>query len=312
MKTHPKIVVVGSANTDLVLQLPRLPKLGESVIGPHFLQALGGKGANQAVAAARLGAEVTFVCKLGRDEYGRDCHQAYQAEGMRLEHVFWDEDTPSGVAFIFVSENGENLIGVAPGANMRLTTDEVQQAEAEIAAADCLLIQLEVPITADLKAVQIARRHGVPVILNPAPPDHIPVELLEQIDYLTPNETELDFLSRSFANQAGSPESAFIWLSRQVPHLVVTLGAQGCRVVAKEEDVLIPAFAVKAVDTTAAGDAFNGALAVALARGLALKAAVRFASAVGALSVTRLGAMNSLPTAADVESFLEKRSQKTS
>ena len=312
MKTHPKIVVVGSANTDLVLQLPRLPKVGESVIGPRFLQALGGKGANQAVAAARLGAEVTFVCKLGRDEYGRGCHQAYQAEGMHLEHIFWDEDTPSGVAFIFVSENGENLIGVAPGANMRLTTDEVQQAEAAIAAADCLLIQLEVPIAADLKAVQIARRHGVPVILNPAPPDHIPVELLEQIDYLTPNETELDFLSRSFANQAGSLESAFIWLSRQVPHLVVTLGAQGCRVVAKEEDVLIPAFAVKAVDTTAAGDAFNGALAVALARGLALKAAVRFASAVGALSVTRLGAMNSLPTAADVESFLEKRSQKTS
>ncbi len=312
MKTHPKIVVVGSANTDLVLQLPRLPKVGESVIGPRFLQALGGKGANQAVAAARLGAEVTFVCKLGRDEYGRGCHQAYQAEGMHLEHIFWDEDTPSGVAFIFVSENGENLIGVAPGANMRLTTDEVQQAEAAIAAADCLLIQLEVPIAADLKAVQIARRHGVPVILNPAPPDHIPVELLEQIDYLTPNETELDFLSRSIANQAGSLKSAFIWLSQQVPHLVVTLGAQGCRVVAKEEDVLIPAFAVKAVDTTAAGDAFNGALAVALARGLALKAAVRFASAVGALSVTRLGAMNSLPTAADVESFLEKRSQKTS
>ena len=111
MHTHPKIVVVGSANTDLVLQLPRLPKVGESVIGPRFLHALGGKGANQAVAAARLGAEVTFVCKLGRDEYGRGCYQAYQAEGMHLEHVFWDEDTASGVAFIFVSENGENLIG---------------------------------------------------------------------------------------------------------------------------------------------------------------------------------------------------------
>ena len=312
MQTPPKIVVVGSANTDLVLQLPRLPKVGESVIGPRFLQALGGKGANQAVAAARLGAEVTFVCKLGRDDYGRGCYQAYQAEGMHLEHVFWDEDTPSGVAFIFVSENGDNLIGVAPGANMRLTADEVQQASAAIASADCLLIQLEVPQLADLKAVQIARRHGVPVILNPAPPDHIQVDLLEGVDYLTPNETELDFLCRSFAARAGSPESAFTWLSRQVPHLVVTLGAGGCRVVTNEEDELIPAFRVKAVDTTAAGDAFNGALAVALARGLDLKAAVRFASAVGALSVTRLGAMNSLPGANEVQDFLEENSQPTS
>ncbi len=304
MQTHPKIVVVGSANTDLVLQLPRLPKVGESVIGPRFLQALGGKGANQAVAAARLGAEVTFVCKLGRDEYGRGCYQAYQAEGMHLEHVFWDEDTASGVAFIFVSENGENLIGVAPGANMRLTAGEVAQASAAIAAADCLLIQLEIPLAADLKAVQIARQHGVLVILNPAPPDHIPLELLAQVDYLTPNETELDFFSRSFAAQAGSAAAAFTWLSQQVPHLLVTLGAQGCRLVTHAEDQLIPSFAVKAVDTTAAGDAFNGALAVALARGLELKDAVRFANAVGALSVTRLGAMNSLPTAAKVEDFL--------
>ena len=308
MKTHPKIVVVGSANTDLVLQLPRLPKVGESVIGPRFLQALGGKGANQAVAAARLGAEVTFVCKLGVDDYGRGCYQAYQAEGMHLEHVFWDEDAPSGVAFIFVSENGENLIGVAPGANMRLTADEVEQAGAAIAAADCLLIQLEVPQAADLRAVQIARRHGVPVILNPAPPDHIPVDLLNQVDYLTPNETELDFLCRSFASQAGSLEAAFPWLCRQVQNLVVTLGASGCRVVTKDWDEPVPAFRVKAVDTTAAGDAFNGALAVALARGLDLKAAVRFASAVGALSVTRLGAMNSLPGAEEVQNFLSVHS----
>jgi ribokinase len=304
MKTLPKIVVVGSANTDLVLQLPRLPRAGESVIGSRFLQALGGKGANQAVAAARLGAEVTFVCKLGRDEYGQGCYRAYQAEGLSLEHVFWDEETASGVAFIFVSENGENLIGVAPGANMRLTADEVEQAAAAIAAADCLLIQQEVSLLADLKAVQIARQHGVQVILNPAPPDHLPVELLELVNYLTPNETELDFLVRNFADQAGSLAAAFTWLRRMVPHLVVTLGAQGCRLVTNERDELVPAFAVKAVDTTAAGDAFNGALAVALARGLGLKAAALFASAAGALSVTRLGAMNSLPTAAEVDSFL--------
>lgn len=308
MKNSPKIVVVGSANTDLVLQLPRLPKVGESVIGPRFFQALGGKGANQAVAAARLGAEVTFVCKLGRDDYGRACFEAFQKEGMNLKYVFWDEETPSGVAFIFVSEQGDNLIGVAPGANMRLTPAEVQQAEAAIAAADCLLIQLEVPLEADRQAMRIARQHGVPVILNPAPPSAIPLELLRQVDILTPNETELEFFTHSFAAQAGSPEGALAWLSRQIPHLVVTLGAQGCRVLSSDQDDHIPPFMVKAVDSTAAGDAFNGALAVALARGEPLPAAVRYASAVGALSVTRLGAMNSLPTAAEVETFLSERS----
>jgi ribokinase len=297
MPSHPKIVVVGSANTDWVLRVAHLPRPGETVTSSSSFQVLGGKGANQAVAAARLGAEVTFVCKLGRDEYGQGCYNAYQAEGMNLNYLGWDAAARSGVALIFVSDSGENMIGLAPGANMGLTEEDVARAADAIAAADCLLLQFEVPQAADLKAIQIARQHHVPVILNPAPPVPFPVEFLEQVDVLTPNETELDFILKHF-NQP------LAWLAARVPNLVVTLGAQGCRWVTAGRDETYPPFAVQAIDTTAAGDAFNGGLAVALARGLALPAAIRFASAVGALSVTRLGAMSSLPNAAEVEEFL--------
>ncbi len=311
MSERPKIMVVGSSNTDLVVQLPRLPRPGETITSSRFIRALGGKGANQAVAAARLGAEVTFLCKLGRDEYGQGCYRAYQGEGIHLEHVVWDEEAPSGVSIIFVDERGENMIGFTPGANMHLAAEEVDRAEEAIASADCLLTQLEIPVAADFKAAEIARRHGVPVILNPAPSSAFPIELLDQVDVLTPNENELEYMLANFAKgagkvgAAGSPDSALAEVTRRVRHLVVTLGAQGCRVISGGKDSLYPAFKVNAVDTTGAGDAFNGGLAVALARGQALEEAVRFASAVAALSVTRLGAMNSLPSAAEVDEFLK-------
>lgn len=297
MPSHPKIVVVGSANTDWVLRVAHLPRPGETVTSSSSFQMLGGKGANQAVAAARLGADVTFVCKLGRDEYGQGCYNAYQAEGINLDYLSWDAEARSGVALIFVSDAGENMIGLAPGANMRLTAEDVERAAEAIAGADCLLLQFEVPQAVDLKAIQIARQHGAPVILNPAPPIPFPAEFLDQVDVLTPNETELEFILNHF----GQP---LAWLAARTPNLIVTLGAQGCRWVTTERDETYPSFAVQAIDTTAAGDAFNGGLAVALARGLELPAAIRFASAVGALSVTRLGAMSSLPTAAEVEEFL--------
>jgi ribokinase len=306
MNVRPKIVVVGSSNTDLVVRLPRLPKPGETVTSSQFFKALGGKGANQAVAAARLGAEVTFVCKLGRDEYGQGCYQAYQAEGIHLEHVAWDPETPSGVCLIFVDQQGENQIGFAPGANMHMTAADVTQAETAIAAADCLLIELEIPEEADLQAARTARQHGVPVILNPAPTTPFSAELLEWVNVLTPNETELAFVLNLFAGAAGSARQGLAWLTGHVPYLVITLGAQGCRLLFEQQDVSLPAFPVKSVDSTGAGDAFNGGLAVALARGLQLGEAARFASAVAALSVTRLGAMASLPTAAEVETFLSE------
>lgn len=307
MGNQPKIVVVGSANTDLTLQLPRLPVIGESVIGGKFLRALGGKGANQAVAAARLGAEVTFVCRLGRDDFGQACYQTYQKEGLNVDFVSWDDQQPTGVAFIFVNEKGENMIGVVAGANMALTPADVDRAAGAIAGADLLMLQMEVPTATSLRAAEIARQHGLKVTFNPAPPAALPVELLERVDVLTPNETELEFIVNALAAQTGSPASALEWLSHKVPHLVITLGAQGCRVISGGQDVRYPAFPVQAVDSTAAGDAFNGGLAVALARGDSLPAAIRFASAVGALAVTRLGAMNSLPNAAEVEEFLRSR-----
>lgn len=302
MSSRPKIVVVGSANTDWVLRVAHLPRPGETVTSSNSFQVLGGKGANQAVAAARLGAEVTFVCKLGRDEYGQGCYSAYQSEGMNLDYLCWDAEARSGVALIFVSDAGENMIGLAPGANMHLTEEDVARAATAIASADCLLLQFEVPQAADLKAIQIARQHGVPVILNPAPPIPFPLEFLEQVDVLTPNETELEFILKHF--NPGGDLDPLAWLVARVPNLVVTLGARGCRWVTAGRDESYPPFAVQAVDTTAAGDAFNGGLAVALARGLKMPEALRFASAVGALSVTRLGAMNSLPSAAEVEKFL--------
>jgi ribokinase len=300
MALRPKIVVVGSANTDLVLQLPRLPRPGETVTSTHFFKALGGKAANQSVAAARLGAEVTIVCKLGRDEYGQACYRAYQAEGLNVAHVAWDEDTPSGITVVFIDEKGENQMGVAPGANRTLTAADVAAAEGAIAAANCLLVQLEVPEEAVTAAARIAHRHGVPVILNPAPTTAFSSSLLDCVTVLTPNEAELAHILGLFAGGAGLP-----WLMSRVPHLVITLGAHGCRMLSKDEDVSLPAFPVKAIDTTGASDAFNGGLAVALARGLQLGEAAHFASAVAALSVTRLGAMTSLPSAREVEEFLK-------
>ncbi len=307
MSARPKIVVVGSGNADLTLQLPRLPAVGETVIGSQFLRAMGGKGANQAVAAVRMGAEVTFVCRLGRDDFGQACYQAYQREGIRTEHIAWDDLAATGVALIFINNVGENMLGVAAGANMNLSVEDVLRAEADIAAADLLMIQLEIPLASDLRAAEIARRHGVPVILNPAPPGHLPGELLEKVDYLTPNETELDFLLNEIAGQHASREAAFAWLTGHVPTLIVTQGAQGCRVLRGGGDEHYPAFPVQAVDTTAAGDSFNGGLAVSLARGLTLPEAVRFASAAGALAVTKLGAMNSHPTLSEVETFLGRQ-----
>jgi ribokinase len=304
LSKRPKIMVVGSSNTDLVVRLPRLPLPGETITSTRFIRALGGKGANQAVAAARLGAEVTLLCKLGRDDYGQGCYRAYQGEGIDLNHVVWDEETPSGVAIIFVDERGENMIGFAPGANMRLTAEEVSRSEAAIAAADCLLLQLEIPVAADFTAAQIARRHGVPVILNPAPSSDFPVELLDQVDVLTPNEHELADLLAKIDRAGGPPKAALAEVTRRVRHLVITLGARGCRTISGGVDSQYPAFAVDAVDTTGAGDAFNGGLAVALARGQPLAQAVRFASAVAALSVTRIGAQSSLPGATEVDTFL--------
>lgn len=303
---RPKVVVIGSANTDFVVQMEELPARGETVLGGKFLTARGGKGANQAVAAARLGAEVTFVARLGQDNLGREAAEAYHAEGIHTDTLVWDHEAPSGVALILVNKKGENMIAVAPGANGRLSPADIQAAEEAIRAADCVLLQLEIPMEAVQAAVALAHRHGKRVILNPAPAASLSPHLLKMVDVLTPNETEAKALAGVQGDAA--PEVIAIQLSQKtgVRTIVMTLGFQGALVLDGGQASRVPAFRITPVDTTAAGDAFNGALAVVLARGESIVEAARYGCAAGALSATRPGAQPSLPTEEEVQMLLAR------
>jgi ribokinase len=300
----PKIVVVGSANTDMVVKSPRIPGPGETVIGGEFLMAAGGKGANQAVAAARLGAQVTFVACLGSDVFGDQALAGYQREGIDTTYMVRDAQAASGVALIIVDAHGENSIAVASGANARLSSQHVERAAASIAQADVLLVQLEVPIEAVRAAIELAHRSGVPVILNPAPAQQMDASLLKQVTVATPNEHEIKVV----VGQQDQDAAIAAMLEAGTQTVLVTLGRRGVLWAAGTTRNHIPAFRVQAVDTTAAGDAFNGGLASALGQGEAMEAAIRYANAVAALSVTRMGAQPSLPTAAEVETFLAQAS----
>ncbi|MCL6431058.1 MAG: ribokinase, partial [Anaerolineae bacterium] len=284
---QPRVVVVGSSNTDMVVKVPRIPGPGETVLGGRFVMAAGGKGANQAVAAARLGAEVTFVGRLGRDMFGRQTEENLRREGINTRFIAWDEVVPSGIALIMVSAEGENSIAVAPGANGEMTPADVERAEEAIAAADVLLLQLEVPLAAVRRALDIARGHEVRVILNPAPAAPLPDEVLRDVDLLTPNQHEAALLA---GMQGAEPaEMAQALLARGVPMVVMTLGGRGALIAGPEGMELVPAFRVEPVDTTGAGDAFNGALACGMAQGRPLREAVRYASATAALATTVMG-----------------------
>ena len=298
---NPKIVVVGSANTDFVVHVPQLPSRGETVLGDQFHVVQGGKGANQAVAAARLGAEVTLVARLGDDNFGREALSAYRKEGIHTGFMILDREVPSGVAFIMVNQDGENLIAVAPGANSRLSPQDVLAAESAIAEADSLLLQLEIPLETVRTAAELARSYQVRVILNPAPAQRLPSNFFKLADILTPNEREAAFLA-----EVPSESPTFLsYLSSRItgPDLIVTLGSKGACILSHGEEVYVPAIPVTPVDTTAAGDAFNGALAVALARGESLFQAVLYANTAGAMAATRAGAQPSLPTATELEQF---------
>ncbi len=302
--TTPHIVVIGSANTDMVVKVPRIPAPGETVLGGRFVMAAGGKGANQAVAAARLGARVTFVGRLGRDLFGRQTEENLRREAIDTSYLAWDEAAPSGVALIMVSEDGENSIAVAPGANGELTPADVERAEGAIAAAQVVLVQLEVPLAAVERALELAARHGVRTILNPAPAAPVPDGLLRQVDLLTPNEHEARLLSGlDAAAESGAEAAARALLGRGVRALAMTLGRRGALVAQEGRLELVPSFQVTPVDTTGAGDAFNGALAFMWAQGRPLGEAVRYANAVAALATTVMGAQPSMPTAEKVAAF---------
>ncbi len=298
MAAKPRVVVVGSSNTDMVIRSPRLPRPGESVAAGQFYMAAGGKGANQAVAAARAGARVTLIAKLGADIFGEQAIAGFRREGIDCCWIARDPRAPSGIALILVAEDGENLISVALGANMRLTAAEVARAARAIASADALVLQLEVPLAAVRCAVAIARRSRVPVIFNPAPAPRkpLPRALLRQIDYLVLNETEMEVI-------AGSAEftAARRLLEAGVRHVILTRGKKGAALLdGTPRPKLIPGHRVRAVDAVGAGDAFVGALAAFIAEGRPLAEALNLANAAAAISVTRKGAQPSMPSRPEI------------
>ncbi|MDA2938432.1 ribokinase [Acidobacteria bacterium AH-259-A15] len=304
-----RIVVVGSSNTDMIIQVEHIPKPGETIIGGVFSIAAGGKGANQAVGAARAGGNVTLVARVGDDMFGKQAINGFVKDNIDVGHVKKDSDAPSGVALIFVDEEGENSIAVASGANANVSPADVQAARDSIASADILLMQLETPLETIQAAASIASESGVRVILNPAPAQPLSDGILRQVSVLTPNESEAELLTGiTVENETDAETAANALFDKGVKTVLITLGSKGAFVFDSDCRDLVPGFEVEAVDSTAAGDVFNGALAVALAEGKPLKDAVAFANAAGALSVTRLGAQPSAPSRSEIDELLRVRS----
>lgn len=296
MKQRRKIVVLGSTNTDMVIAGARIPVPGETVSGGKFLMNPGGKGANQAVAVARLSARrgaCTFIAKVGDDLFGRETAARLKREGIAARLVV-DPAEPSGTALIMVDAKGQNVISVALGANGTLVPADIAPFAADVAQAAVLLLQLETPVETVLAAAKAARAGGATVILNPAPARKLPRALYAQLDWITPNETEAEILTGVRVTDVASARRARDWFqARGVRHVLVTLGAKG--VYCGDCDRIFPSRRVKAVDCVAAGDTFNGAFAVALAEGRDCANAVAFAQKAAAISVTRPGAQSSIP-----------------
>ena len=305
--TARRVLVVGSANVDFTVAASRLPAVGETVSGGTLLVNHGGKGANQAVAARRLGAEVRLVACVGDDASGRGIRAALQAEGIGVDGMMVTADAATGTALIVVDGQGRNQIVVAPGANWRLSVEHVRARADDFAWAQVVMCQLETPLDTLAWALAEARRRGLVTVLNPAPVrEGIADDVWRLVDYLTPNEGEAERLSGVAVRDAGSAAAAGRALrGRGVGAVIVTLGSQGSLACTARDDIRVPAFPVEAVDTTAAGDAFNGALGAALAGRDPLPDALRFASAAAALACTRRGAQPSLPTRAEVDRFLD-------
>ena len=306
------IVVVGSSNTDMIIQLDRIPRPGETILGGEFTSAAGGKGANQAVGAARAGGQVTFIARVGQDMFGDQAVAGFIKEGIDTDHVLRDKSRPSGVALIFVAKDGENSIAVAGGANGELSPTDVGKAKNLFASAGMLVMQLETPLATVQAAADLAAKASVRVILNPAPARTLPDKLLKKVSIITPNETEAELLTGiKVDSEAAASKAADKLLTRGVKTVIITLGSRGAFVAGEGVRKLVPGFKVKAVDTTAAGDVFNGALAVALGEGRPVIEAVQFANAAAAISVTRLGAQPSAPVRKEIELLLASAKTNT-
>ena len=303
---HNRVVVVGSYNTDMVVRTSRIPRPGETVIGGSFTSGHGGKGANQAVAAARAGAQVTFIGKIGTDALGDEAAAGLRAEGIDTRFLVRDPDHATGTAWIIVDERGENSIVVASGANAALAPEDIARAAEAIVNADVLLLQLECPVPAVRAAIDVATANGVRVILNPAPACSLDPELLRSVSILTPNEVEAEMLTGIPVDDDVQLNAAIgVLLARGVGTVIVTLGARGVHCASAAGREAITSFPVTPIDTTAAGDVFNGVLAAFLSKGRPLHEAVLAANAAGALCVTRHGAQQSVPTLPEILSFME-------
>jgi ribokinase len=291
-----RIIVIGSSNTDMVIKSKKLPVPGETILGGIFLMNPGGKGANQAVAAARLGGNVTFVTKTGNDMFGAEAIQLFDKEGINGNFIIMDPKNPSGVALINVDENGENCIVVASGSNGTLSAYDINDEVFKTSQADIFLMQLEIPVaTVEFVAVKAAEK-GNRVILNPAPARQLSDDLLRCLYLITPNETEAELLTGIKVHDVFTAEKAASKLrGKGVENVIITMGASGAFILSSSTSKMIPVIPVKAVDSTAAGDVFNGALAVAVSEGKGLEDAVVFANKAASISVTRMGAQASAP-----------------
>ena len=299
----PSILVVGSLNMDLVVRVPRHPQPGETILGEDFATFAGGKGANQAVAAARLGGHVAMIGRVGDDRFGAALQQSLQAAGVETSGVIVDQAAPSGVALIKVDQAGQNTIVVAAGANGKLSPADLRRATSAFRQARYVLLQLESPLETIVEASWLAQQNGAQVLLNPAPAQALTAELLGSINILIPNETELALLAPEANSTA---ERAAALLAMGVGHVLVTLGAAGAHLFGPDGDEPIAPFRGPVVDTTAAGDAFIGGLAVGLSEGLSLREAARWGSAAGGLTVRRAGAQPALPSRAELLALLEE------
>ncbi len=302
------VVVIGSCNMDMTVRCKDLPIPGQTMMGESFVTNAGGKGANQAVAAAKLGAKTQIVARVGNGMFVPRFFESYDKVGLGHDFVIRDPQTPSGTALIFVDEEGENMIVVAPGANMKLAPADIEAAISVIEGAKVMILQLEVPLETVIYAAKLAKKHGTTVILNPAPVRALPQELLENVDIIVANEVEIMILSG--AKDVDTSTAALACrpiLMQGVDHVITTLGKDGAVVASLDSASKVRGFKVNAIDTTSAGDTFVGALACALTEGLALEEATHFANAAAALSATKVGAQQSMPTRGEVDEMLGRK-----
>ncbi|MDC3132758.1 ribokinase [Flavobacteriaceae bacterium] len=301
-----KILVIGSSNTDLITRVKNFPAPGETIVGKEYLEVMGGKGANQAMASHRLGGKVQFISCLGDDANGKNALAYYQQEGLNASSSLIVNGIASGTAIIIVDEQGENSIIITPGANNKLSSTYLSSIENSISEADIMLLQMEIPYETVKEACAMAKKNGTKVILNVAPARPIDNELLKNIDILVVNETEAETISGEKIDNIGKEEVVNLLLEKGVHTVVLTLGKKGCYFKDNERSMHLGAFEVEAVDTTAAGDTFCGALAAEIARGKSWEDSLIFATAASAICITKMGAQPSIPKEKEVRAFLNE------